>query len=134
LPAVPARQPRGHARAGAVREARIPPSRRHRLLVAPPPVGAALLQAGVVDAFDVSLELVRPEVDLAQVARAVAFGLVVEVGRIGMAAGAAGGDRAGAHPLAELDHGDEAVAVGAVVTLRARVTARAERGQRAPAR
>src|SRR5690606_15378184 len=98
--AVPARQPREHARAGAVREARLPPSRRHRLLVAPPPVGAALLQAGVVDALDVAVELLRPEVDLAQVAGAVALGLVVEVGRAGVAAGAAGGDRAGAHPLA----------------------------------
>src|SRR5690606_1920508 len=122
------------ARAGAVREARIPPPRRHRLLVAAAPVGAALLQAGVVDALDVALELVRPEVDLAQVAGAVALGLVVEMGRIGVAAGAAGGDRAGAHPLAELDHGDEAVVAGAVVTLGPRVTARAERRQRAPAR
>src|SRR6185312_166438 len=81
-----------------------------------------------------ALELFRPEVHGAQVAGGVALGLVVEVGRVGVAAFAAGGDRAGMHFRAELDCRDEAVAAGAVIALRARPAMRAERSQRAPAR
>src|SRR3546814_796287 len=86
-----------------------------------------------VGAFDVALQLLWPEVHRAQVAGAVALGLVVEVRRGGIAALAACGDGAGADLVAELDRRDEAVAAGAVVALRARPAMRAERRQRAPA-
>src|SRR3546814_14420070 len=51
-----------------------------------------------------------------------------------MPAFAAGGDRAGAHFRAELDHRDKAVAAAAVVAFGAGPAVRAERGQRTPAR
>ncbi len=50
-----------------------------------------------------------------------------------MAALATGGDGLRAHLVAELDHGDEAVAAGAVPLLRPGVWARSEGGERAPA-
>src|ERR1039457_6857049 len=82
----------------------------------------------------VSLELLAVEVDLAQLAAAVAFGLIVEVRGTRMAALAAGRHGPGAHAFAELDHGDEAVAAGAVPLLGARIGARGKRGQRSPLR
>src|SRR5690348_14556675 len=90
-------------------------------------------RTGVIDPFGMSLELLGPVVDRAQVAGGVAFGFVVEVRRVRVTAFAAGGDRAGVHFRAELHHCDEAVAAGAVVAFRARPAVRAERGQRAPA-
>ena len=88
----------------------------------------------MVRALGVALELSRIEVHVAQIAGAVALGLIVEMRRRRIAALAAGGDRLRPHPVAELDDRDEAVAAGAVHLLRARVGARAERGERAPAR
>src|ERR1019366_7745074 len=72
------------------------------------------------------------EVSLAQFARAVALGLIVEVRRRRIAALDAGGDGPGAHAVAELDYGDETVAAGAIPLLGARVGARRERGERSP--
>src|SRR5262245_56090640 len=91
--------------------------------------------AGVVRPLGVRPELRGIEVDFAQVAGRVALGLVVEVLRRGVAALAAGRDRAGAHAVrAELDDGDEAVAAGAVHPLRPRIGPRAERRERSPGR
>src|SRR5690606_13782547 len=88
----------------------------------------------VIPALGMPRQLFRPEVHRPQVAGAVALGFVIEMRGFGMAAGAAGGDRAGAYLVAELDRGDEAVAAGAVVAFGAGPAMRAERGQRAPAR
>src|ERR1035437_5709201 len=82
----------------------------------------------------VSLERLAVEVDLAQFAGAVTFGLIVEVRGSRMAALAAGRHGPGAHAFAELDHGDEAVAAGAIPLFGARVGARRERGERSPLR
>src|SRR5687768_10392809 len=85
-----------------------------------------------VGPLGVAYELVGMEIDLAQVARRVAPGLVVEMGRAGMAALAAGRDRQSPDTRSELDDRDEAVAAGAVPALRARPGARAERSERPP--
>ncbi len=61
-----------------------------------------------------SLKLRAVKVDFPQVARAVPFRLVVEVGRLRISAFAARGYGHGAHAVAELDYGDKAVAAGAV--------------------
>src|SRR4029077_11682954 len=90
--------------------------------------------AGMVLPFDVRLYLRLVEVDLTQIAAGVARRLIVEVRRLRIAALAAGGHRPRAQAVAELDDGDEAVAAGAVHLLRPLVGARAERGERAPAR
>src|SRR5262245_7344381 len=91
--------------------------------------------SGMVSPFRVAFQLVGIEVDLAQVARRVAFGLIVEMLRRRIAALPACGHRAGAHAVgAELDDGNEAVAARAVHPLRARIGARAERRQRTPRR
>src|ERR1017187_6691859 len=82
----------------------------------------------------VSLELLAIEVDLAQFTCAVTFGLIVEVRGRRIAALAAGRHGHGADALAELDHGDEAVAARAKPLLGARVGARGERRQRSPMR
>src|ERR1035437_9462215 len=82
----------------------------------------------------VSLELIAVKVDLAQFSRAVPLGLIVEVRGRRIAALSACRHGPGPHAVAELDHGDEAVAAGAIPLLRARVRARRERGQRSPLR
>src|ERR1022692_450813 len=82
----------------------------------------------------VSLELLAVEVDLAQLADAIAFGLIIEVRGRWMAALAADRHGPGAHAFAELHHGDEAVAAGAIPLFGARVGARGERSQRPPLR
>src|ERR1700751_1826348 len=84
--------------------------------------------------LDVVLEVGTVEVDVAQITGAVAFGLVVEVRRCGVAALAAGGDGLGAHFFSELDYGDEAVAAGAVPLLGAGVGTGSEGGERTPER
>src|ERR1035441_7682400 len=81
-----------------------------------------------------SLELLAVEVDLAQLAGAIAFRLIVEVRGRRMAALAAGRHGPSAHALAELDHGNETVAAGAIPLPGALVGARGERGQRSPLR
>src|ERR1035437_5019849 len=81
-----------------------------------------------------SLELIAVKVDLAQFARAVPRGLVVEVRRLRIAALPSGRHGPRPHAVAELHHGDEAIAAGAIPLLRARVRARRERGQRSPLR
>src|ERR1035437_671304 len=81
-----------------------------------------------------SLELIAVKVDLAQFARAVPLGLIVEVRGGRIAAFSACRHGPGPHAVAELHHGDEAVAAGAIPLLRARVGARRERGQRSPLR
>src|ERR1035438_6069919 len=80
----------------------------------------------------VSLELLAVEVDLAQFTCAIAFRLIVEVRGTRMAALAADRHGPGAHALAELDHGDETVAAGAIPLFGARVGASGERSQRSP--
>src|ERR1700675_348879 len=88
--------------------------------------------SGVVLALGVTRELRAVEVDLAEVAGAVADGLVVKVRRRRMAALSAGRDGPGAHAIAELDYGHEAVSAGAVPFLRTRIGARSERRERSP--
>src|SRR4051794_1402912 len=88
----------------------------------------------MVRPLGVPLQLLAVEVHLAQVAGGVALRLVVEVLRRRIAALAAGRDRARAHPLAELDGGDEAIAADPIHLLRPRRRARAERGERSPSR
>src|SRR5205085_9256368 len=85
--------------------------------------------AGMVGAFSVTREVRLVEIDRPQIPRCIALGLVVEMGRVRMAALAAGGDRPGAQPRAEFDDGDEAVAAGAVPAPRARPGPRREGGQ-----
>src|SRR5450759_2544383 len=82
----------------------------------------------------VSFELIAVEVDLAQISRAVPPGLIVEVRGRRIAALPASRHGPGPHAFAELHHGDEAVAAGAVPLLGPRVGARSERGQRSPLR
>src|ERR1019366_7308973 len=82
----------------------------------------------------VTPELRAVEIDLAQFARAVRFGLIVEVRGCRIAALSAPRHGHGAHAVAELPHGDEAVAAGALPFLRARAGASRERGQRSPLR
>src|SRR5665213_1588576 len=72
----------------------------------------------MVGSLGVAFELIGVEVDFAKIAGGVAGGFVVEVGRVGMAAFAAGGDGAGVDAGAELDDGNEAVAAGAIPLLR----------------
>src|SRR5713226_7052999 len=81
-----------------------------------------------------AVELGAIEVHVAQITRAVAPGLIVEVRRRGIAALAAGADGLRLHPIAELDDRHEAVAAAAVHLFRARIRARAERGERSPPR
>src|SRR5258706_94262 len=78
----------------------------------------------------VRLDLRAIEVHLAQIARAVADGLIAEVRRLRIAALSAGGYGSRLHLIAELDDRDEAVAAGAVHFLRPFVGACAERRQR----
>ena len=80
--------------------------------------------------LDVALQLGGIEIHFAQIAGAVALGLIVEVRRAGIAALAAGRHGPGADAVAELDHGDEAVAAGPVDLLRVRCR-RARRTKRA---
>src|ERR1035438_3464587 len=82
----------------------------------------------------VTLELVAVKVNLPQISRGVALGLIVEMRRGDAAAFAAGGHGFGAYLVAELHHRDEAVATGAVPLLRSRIDARSERRQRSPGR
>ena len=88
----------------------------------------------MVGALGMALQLFGIEVGGAQVSGGVAFGFVVEMGRLGMAAFATGGDGAGADLVAELDDGDEAVAAGAVTLFGSGIGSRSERGKRAPER
>src|ERR1035437_7772485 len=81
-----------------------------------------------------SLELIAVKVDLSQVARAVPLGLIVEVRGRRITALSAGRHGPGPHAVAELHHGDEAVAARAIPLLRPWVGARRERGQRSPLR
>ena len=88
----------------------------------------------MVGPLGVAFQVFGVEVDRAQVSGGVAYGFVVEMGRVGMAAFASGGDCAGADLVAEFDDGDEAVAAGSVAFLGARIGSGAERGQRSPER
>src|ERR1035437_6636975 len=67
----------------------------------------------MVLALSVALELRAVKVDLAQFSRAVPLGLIVEVRGRRIAALPAGRYGPGPHAVAELHHGDEAVAAGA---------------------
>src|SRR6185503_5916914 len=93
------------------------------------PVARTLL-AGMIFALGVSLELIAIEVDIAEVARRIAIGLIVEMLRSGHAVQAACRDGPGLHLIAKLDDRDEAVAAGAVPLLGSRIRARAERCER----
>src|SRR5204863_6964258 len=76
--------------------------------------------------LDVPFQLRAVEVHVPQIARAVSRGLIVEVGRLGIAALAAGRYGPGLHAVAELDHRHEAVSAGAVHLFGPFVGARAE--------
>ena len=71
----------------------------------------------MIPPLDVAFELISIVVDLAQVARRITSGFVVEVRRRGTAALAAGGDGSGAHTFSEFDDGDEAVAARTEIKL-----------------
>src|SRR5215468_466602 len=88
---------------------------------------------GMVLPLGVAPQLCSIKIDVAQLARAIPSGLVVEVTGGGMAAFAAGRDGQRTHFVGEFDHGHEAVAGRAIPLLRALVGAGAERSQRAPA-
>src|SRR5690606_2100197 len=89
--------------------------------------------ARAIGARGVTGQVFRVEVDRAEIAAGIAFGLVIEMGRGRIAALPAGADRPGAQAGTEFDDGDEAVAAGAVPAPRAGISARAERSERAPA-
>src|SRR4029077_12549129 len=80
----------------------------------------------------VSLQLRTIEVDLAQFARAVSFGLIVEMRRCRMAALAAGRHGPGANFVAKLDYCNKAVPACAIPFFCSRVSTRSKRRQRAP--
>src|SRR5262245_40958911 len=84
--------------------------------------------------LDVPFQLVAIEIDVAQIAGAVAHCLIVEMRRPRIAALSARGDGLRAHAIAELDDGDEAVAGGPVDLFGSPVAAGAERRERSPAR
>src|SRR5277367_1710821 len=88
--------------------------------------------SGVVFPLDMAIEIGAIEIDLTQIAGAVAFCLIVKVWRSGVAALATGSDGLCMDLVAELDYGDEAVAAGAVPLLCSWIGARAERGKGAP--
>ena len=60
-------------------------------------------------------QLVGIEIDLAQIAGAIAQGLVIKVRRGRITAFAARRHGAGPHPITKLDHSDKAIAIGAVI-------------------
>src|SRR5262245_4776773 len=72
------------------------------------------LVSRMIHPLGVTLELRAVEIHISQIARAVTFRLIIEVGRRRIAALAAGGHGFGSHSLAELDDGDKAVAAGPV--------------------
>src|SRR5690349_4431153 len=88
----------------------------------------------MVRALGVPLDVGPVEIHLAEIAFRVALGLIVEVRRLRIAVEPARGDRPRPHAIAEFDDGDEAVAGVAVHLLRVRIGARAEGGERSPAR
>src|SRR2546425_8304065 len=100
----------------------------------PPTFGYALLVPGMVFALGVPFELRSIEIDVPEIARRVADGLVIEVRRTGMTTLPTRGHRFRPHAVAELHDRDEAVAVGPIPLLRSRIGAGAECGQRSPAR
>src|SRR3990167_6655352 len=79
-------------------------------------------------------QLLGVEIDLAQPARRITLGLVVEVRTIRVSALASRADGHRPHPGPELHGRHEAVAAGPVVPLGPWVALRPERGQRAPLR
>jgi len=83
----------------------------------------------MIFAFDVAFEVGAVEVDVAKIARAVALGLIVEVGRRWVAAFAACGYCFCVYLFAELDDCDEAVAARAVPLIRSKVRTCAEGGE-----
>src|SRR5205823_2357554 len=79
-------------------------------------------------------ELSRIEVHLSQIARGIAFRLVVEMRALRVATFAAGCDRSRADAVTELNDGDEAVAARAVPLLRVGILTGRERRERSPLR
>src|ERR1044072_9483162 len=79
-----------------------------------------LSRARMIGFPGMSFEFVGVEIDGPEIARRVAPGLVVEMGRGGLAAFAVGGDRPGAQAGAHRGRRGEAVAAGAVPAPRAR--------------
>src|ERR1044072_2143611 len=71
-----------------------------------------LSRARMIGFPGMSFEFVGVEIDGPEIARRVAPGLVVEMGRGGIAAFAAGGDRPGAQAGAEFDDRNQAAAAG----------------------
>src|SRR2546423_3116946 len=86
----------------------------------------------MVFAFGVTLQLGPVKINLSEIARTVAFRLVIEMRRRRIAAFSAGGYGSGAHGLSKLNDGDEAVAARAVNLFLALVRTRGKRRQRAP--
>jgi len=69
----------------------------------------------VIGSLDVTLKILRIEIDLTQRAIGVAHSLIVKVDRLWMAALAAAGDRSSRHFVAEFDDSDKTVTAGAVI-------------------
>src|SRR5262249_27991027 len=88
----------------------------------------------MVLALGVPFELHAVEVDIAQAAGAITFGLVGEVASTGLAALSSRSDGFRADSITELDHRHETVSAGAIPFLRIRVGLRPERCQRSPDR
>src|SRR5690349_15128029 len=89
----------------------------------------------MIGAFGMTRELRLIEIHIAQVARRIPLGLIVEVLRARYAVEATRGDRLRTHAVfSKLDDRDEAVTARAVPLLRAGVRLCAERRERAPAR
>src|SRR5262249_4472854 len=95
------------------------------------PRGVALVPR-MIHPLGVTLELRAVEIHIPQVARAVTFRLVIEMGGRRIAALSTGGHRPCSHRLAELDDGHKAVGAGSVNLLLPPVPARAELGPPAP--
>src|SRR6202789_2111618 len=86
----------------------------------------------MVFALGMSFEIGAVEVDFAQIAGAVAFCLIVEMGRGGVAAFSAGSDCFRVDFVAELNDRDEAVSAGAVPFFCSGVGASSDRGGGSP--
>lgn len=76
------------------------------------------LLAGPISAHGMGLYVVGGEIDRAQLALGIEVDLIGEMGRVEIAALAAGAERAGDDLRPELDRCDEAVALRAIIALR----------------
>src|ERR1700732_4726354 len=98
-----------------------------------PPEGRRGSASRMILALDVILEIRTVEIDVAQLARAVALSLIVEVRGRWIATFSACCGGLGVHlTLGKFHYGDEAVAAGAIPLFRSLIGTGAKRGKRAP--